>query len=138
MIDLLDLSMEDSPADQFSTKTPQSSSKSNFLSPSPHRATDSSKYNTSNIKRFLKEQPEKYILVDNRKANALKPSPCWAQFALPAVKDENNHPTIIEKFASCRSCYTTYAYTYGSTKSLNAHKCPKESSSSSPSRSPFR
>ena len=85
------------------------------------------KCNSSNIKIFLKEQPEKYTLVDNNKVNHVKPSACWSCFALPAAKDENNQSTIIKSFASCRSCFTTYTYTYGSTKSLNLHKCLKES-----------
>jgi hypothetical protein len=91
-------------------------------------------YNACNIKTFLKEQPAKYVLVENHKVNHVKPSPCWNRFALPAIKDENDRSIIIKNFASCRSCHTTYAYTYGSTKSLNAHKCFKELSSiSSPS-----
>jgi hypothetical protein len=53
----------------------------------------------------LKNQPEKYTLVDNRRVNTVKPSPCWTRFALPAVKDENHQNIIIEKFATCRSCY---------------------------------
>ena len=66
--------------------------------------------------------------MNNDKTHHAKPSPCWIQFALPAVKDENDHSIVIKNYATCRSCYTTYRYTYGSTKSLNAHKCPKESS----------
>ena len=73
-------------------------------------------YNAINIKNFLKEQPEKYVLVENQKVNHVKPSQCWNRFAPPAVKDENNRNIIIKNFASCRSCYTTYAYTQGSTK----------------------
>ena len=92
-------------------------------------------YNTSSIRMFLKEQPGKYTLVQNPKVNHTKPSACWTRFALPAIKDENGHSVIIKNFATCRSCFTTYIYTYGSTKSLNSHKCSKElaSTSSSPS-----
>ena len=81
---------------------------------------------------LLKEQPEKYVLVENHKVNHVKPSPCWKQFALPAVKDENSRSVVIKNFAACRSCYTTYAYTNGSTKSLNSHRCFKEPSLTSP------
>ncbi len=42
---------------------------------------------------------------------------------------------IIKNFATCRSCYKTYIYTHGSTKSLNSHKCSKEPSSTSSSPS---
>ena len=70
------------------------------------------KYSSSNIKIFRKGQPEKYTLVDNNKVNHVKPSACWSRFALPAVKDENNQSAIIKDFANCRSCFTTYTYTY--------------------------
>jgi hypothetical protein len=33
-------------------------------------------YNACNIKTFLKEQPEKYVVVVNHKVNHVKPSPC--------------------------------------------------------------
>jgi hypothetical protein len=68
-------------------------------------------YNACSIKTFLKEQPGKYVLVENHKVNHVEPSPCSNRFALPAVKDENNRSIIIKNFASCRSCHTTYAYT---------------------------
>jgi hypothetical protein len=93
------------------------------------------KYNALNIKTFLKKQPEKYVLVNNRKVNTVKPSPCWTRFALPEIKDENHRNIIIEKFATCRSCYTTYSYINGSTKSLNAHKCPNDPASPSSTQS---
>ena len=83
------------------------------------RPSDSAKYDPSSIKMLLKEQPEKFALVDNRKMNPAKPSPCWKRFAFPAVKDENDRSVIIRNLASCRSCFTTYTYEYGSTKSLN-------------------
>ena len=70
---------------------------------------------------FLKKQPGKYTLVDDQRTNYTKPSTCWNQFALPAVKDENNRHIIIKNFATCRSSYKTNTYTHGSTKSLNLH-----------------
>ena len=97
---------------------------------SPRCSAGDIKDNTLNIKSFLKKRPEKYVLVENDRANTSKPSPCWTRFALPAIQDENKPSVIIEKFASCRSCYTTYTYTNGSTKSLNGHKYLKEPSSS--------
>jgi hypothetical protein len=100
-------------------------------------SSNSVRYDPSSIKTLLKEQPEKYILVDNRKSNPSKPSACWKRFALPAMKDENDRTVVIKNFASCRSCYTTYTYTYGSTKSLNSHKCPKDLAST-PCRSSSR
>ncbi len=54
----------------------------------PECSIGDKKYDTSNIKVFLKNQPEKYTLVDNRRVNAVKSSPCWTRFARPAVKDE--------------------------------------------------
>jgi hypothetical protein len=102
---------------------------SNACASSGQGSSNSVTYNASNIKRFLKEQPEKYVLLENHKVNHVKPSPCWDRFALPAVNDETDRSIIIENFASCRSYFTTYAYTHGSTKSLNLHKCFKEPSS---------
>ncbi|CAF4932680.1 unnamed protein product [Rotaria sp. Silwood1] len=67
--------------------------------------------------------------------NHAKPSSCWNRCAVPAVKDENNRHIVIKNFATCRSCYATYVFTYGSTKSLNSHKCVKELSSISTSPS---
>jgi hypothetical protein len=56
--------------------------------------------NACNIKTLLKEQPEKYVLVENHKVNHVKPSPCRNRFALPAVNDENDRSIIIKNFAS--------------------------------------
>jgi hypothetical protein len=75
-------------------------------------SSNSIKYNATNIKQFLKEQPTKYVVVDNHKISHTKPSPCWIRFGLPAIKDENDRNIIIKNFALCRSCYATYKYTY--------------------------
>ncbi|CAF2801081.1 unnamed protein product [Rotaria sp. Silwood2] len=137
MIELHDLSPDESLDSTAPSNTDHSSS---IITSSLGQCSSSNiKYNPSNIKLLLKEQPEKYVLVDNHKVNTSKPSPCWNRFALPAVKNEINRNVVIKNFATCRSCYATYVYTYGSTKSLNSHKCSKESSiSTSPStKSPF-
>jgi hypothetical protein len=55
-------------------------------------------YNACSIKTFLKEQPGKYVLVENHKVNHVEPSPCWNRFALPVVKDENNRSIIIKNY----------------------------------------
>ncbi|CAM2707904.1 unnamed protein product [Rotaria socialis] len=124
MIELCDLSSDES----FDSTTPSiiSHSSSSVCASVDQCSSLNIKYNASNIKMFLKEQLDKYMLVDNHKLNNWKPSVCWSRFALPAVKDENNQNIIIQNFASCRFCYTTYAFTHGSTKSLNSHKCLKE------------
>lgn len=127
MIDLHELSSDESFDSTMSCNVSHSSSKP--FAPIDQDLSNNVTYNTSNIKNFLKEQPEKYTLVGNVKVNHMKPSPCWKKFALPAVKDENNRNIIIKNFATCRSCFTTYCYTRGSTKSLNVHKCSKELSS---------
>jgi hypothetical protein len=133
MTELYDLSSDES-FDTISSNTNPSST----TCASPGQSSSSViKYNTSNIKMFLREQLEKYLLVENPKVNHVKPSPCWNRFALPAVKDENDRSIIIKNFATCRSCYTTDTYTHGSTKSLNSHKCLKELSVT-PSSSSFR
>ena len=78
---------------------------------------------------FLKEQPDKYTLVDNHRIDHTKPSVWLELFALPATKNEDNGYMIIKSFATCQYSYTAYTYTYGSTKSLNWHKRSKRSSS---------
>ena len=132
MIELHDLTSDD---DNFDTTTSSSSNlppSTNCLSPG-QIPSGAIRYNTFNIQTLLKEQPAKYVFVENQKIHQVKPSPCWNRFALPAVKDENDRNVIIKNFATCRHCYTTYSYTYGSTKSLNSHKCSKESPSISAS-----
>ncbi|CAF5095494.1 unnamed protein product, partial [Rotaria sp. Silwood1] len=126
MIGLPDLSLDKS-IDSTTSNTDRSFS---IISSSLDQYSSSNvKYNPSNIKILLKKQPEKYVLVDNHKVNHAKPSPCWNRFALPVVKNENNRHIVIKNFATCRSCYALYVFTYGSTKSLNSHKYVKESSS---------
>jgi hypothetical protein len=124
MIEICDLLPDESLNDTVSSDTSCSSPVTDVV-----RAPCSPKdirYNSSNIKLLLKEQPMRYTLVDNNRMNHVKPSPCWNRFALPAIKDENNRTIVIRNFATCKSCYATYKYSYGSTKSLNSHKCPKE------------
>lgn len=133
MIEINDSSSDESTDVVFSTETAHSSS--DVGSSSTLCSAENIKYDAFSIKHFLKNQPEKCTLVDNPRTNTVKPSPCWTRFALPVFKDENNRNIIHSKFATCRSCYTTYSYSNGSTKSLNAHKCAKEPSSSSVSRS---
>lgn len=132
MIELHDLL-----SDELDEGTLDNNCSSSVVCTSTSECTSNSiKYNSTNIKQFLKQQPTKYVVVDNQKISHTKPSPCWIRFGLPATKDENDRNIIIKNFASCRSCYTTYSYTYGSTKSLISHKCSKESSLASPMRSP--
>ena len=116
MIELNDLSSDESFDDTVSSNIGRSPSIVRSSLDESH--SSNLKYNTSNIKMFLKEQPEKYTLVNNQRINHTKSSACWNQFALPAVKDENNRHIIIKNFATCRSCYKTNTYTHGSTKSL--------------------
>lgn len=136
LTELYDLSSDDEYLDDTLSKENNCSSSDVCQSPG-QVPTDTIKYTTANIKTFLKEQPDKYVLVENRKVNPTKPAPCWNRFALPALKNENGSNTIIRNFATCRSCYTTYSYLLGSTKSLNAHRCAP-STSSSPSSRYFR
>ena len=129
MIELHDL-MSDESIDSV-TSPDKSCSTSKIRATSKKSSSNNVVYSSPNIKRLLKEQPEKYTLVNNDKINYAKPSPCWNQFGLPAERDENDRINVIKNYATCRSCYITYRYTYGSTKSLNSHKCPQESSTTS-------
>jgi len=134
MTELYDLSSDES----FDTISSSNTNPSSTTCASSGQSSSSViKYNTSNIKMFLREQPEKYLLVENSKVNHVKPSPCWNRFALPTAKDENDRSIIIKNFATCRSCYTTDTYTHGSIKSLNSHICLKELSVT-PSSTSFR
>lgn len=136
MIELCDISSDDETgdttisSDQINSSLDKTGLCSNACD-SPNRSSkDLIEYNTSNIKSFLKEQPDKYVLVDNHKVNPIKPAACWKRFALPAIKNEAGLSIVIKNFATCRSCYTTYSFTLGSTKSLNSHKCAPSTSSS--------
>ena len=83
MIELNDLSSDESFDDTVSSNADRSPS---IVRSSLDESQSSNlKYNTSNIKMFLKEQPEKYTLVDYQRINHTKPSACWNQFAFPTV-----------------------------------------------------
>ncbi|CAF0844168.1 unnamed protein product [Adineta steineri] len=127
MIDLHELLSSGSDDD-----TPNTNLISPTVGTSNERSSNIIKYDVINIKRLLKDEPTKYTLVENLKVNHIKPAPCWQKFGLPAIKNENDRNVIIKNFASCKSCFSTYVYTHGSTKSLNSHKCSKEVSSTSP------
>ena len=59
MVDLPDLSTEDFLDDHSSAKTSKRSSKSIFPPPSPNFSNESNQYSALNIRKFLKEQPDK-------------------------------------------------------------------------------
>ncbi len=83
LTELHDLSSDDETFDNISS--------SNVCDSPGQCSLDAIKYNTLNIKAFLKE----YVLVENHKVNHVKPS--------PAVKDENDRSIVIKNFATCRS-----------------------------------
>ncbi|CAF1070781.1 unnamed protein product [Didymodactylos carnosus] len=97
MIEINDLSSDESPDVILSTATGHSSADAGGSL--PECSIGDIKYDTSNIKVFLKNQSGKYTLVGNPRVNTVKPSACWTRFALPAVKDENHRNIIIKKFA---------------------------------------
>ena len=122
MIELCDLSSDDDRFDAVSSSEKTRSS-SNVRDSPGQDLYETIKSNPSNIEIFLKEHSERYVPVENRKVNHAKSAPCWTRLTFPIVKDENDRSTIIKNFAACRSSYTTYSYTLGSTRSLNSHKC---------------
>lgn len=136
IIELCDISSDDEAIDDVSSTNKIDSSPNTCHSPGQNSVA-AIKYTSSNLKLFLRQEPEKYVLVENHKVNLNKPAACWNQFALPAIKNENGSNTIIRGFATCRSCYTTYSHTLGSTKSLNSHKCASSTSSSPSSKSMY-
>lgn len=74
MIEINDSSSDESTDVVFSTETAHSSS--DVGSSSTLCSIESIKYDALSIKHFLKNQPEKYTLVDNLRTNTVKPSPC--------------------------------------------------------------
>ena len=130
MIDLHDLTGDD---DFNDSELNGSSSTMNTSSITDQVTSVSEEYDGSKIKILLKKYPDKYVLVDNKRINQVKPSQCWQQFGLPAVRDENDRCTVIKGFATCRSCFSAYAFKQGSTRTLNQHKCSITTSSPSSS-----
>lgn len=126
MINLEDLTGDDD-FDDFEPNTSSSTVNTSFTS--EQVSSVSNEYDGLKIKLLLKKYPDKYVLVDNKRINQIKPSQCWQQFALPAVRDEKGRSTVIKGFATCRLCLFTYAFKQGSTKTLNKHKCSVAQSS---------
>jgi hypothetical protein len=79
MIEINDLSSDESSDVVLSIETAHPSSDTGGSL--PECSIGEMKYDASNIKFSLKNQPEKYRLVDNPIVNTVKPSPCWTRFA---------------------------------------------------------
>ena len=102
---------------EFSPSISSRNSASSFLS------SPSNEYTPKKIEILLKQQGHKYTVVDNIKAHSSK---CWELFGFPAlVESKGEPPRIIEKFVTCRICFTTYSFNSNSTRLLNNHTCQK-------------
>lgn len=92
-------------------------------------------YTSRRITQLLKKNPENYKIIKNSKSRLS--STCWQVFGFPAKKSIiNDEFVIISGFASCRSCFQSYAFTSSSgTRALNAHPCVQELSNVTRQRS---
>lgn len=85
--------------------------------------------NSSDVATLLRTNPDKYVIKDYVVKHSS--SPCWMKFGLPAeiVNEKTNEFKIIDGFASCKDCFTTFVFRPGSkgtgTTNLNSHKCLK-------------
>lgn len=91
------------------------------------------------IQHLLKFKKDQYVIIDN--VNNKKSSDCWRLFGFPAAINENGDHQRIEKFVSCKKCFTTYSYVSNSTTFLKKHRCDSlhrsnNTSSSTSSRQP--
>ena len=75
------------------------------------------RYTTGSISAYLKYKKTHFTIVDKNSAAS-----CWKQFGLPAKTLGPNKYEIIKRFASCKSCYQTYSYSF-TTTTLSNHKC---------------
>ena len=71
----------------------------------------------------MKQNSTRYVILDNKKAHSSK---CWELFGFPAVVESDGElPKIIEKFVTCRKCFSTYSFSSNSTRYLNNHTYDK-------------
>jgi hypothetical protein len=103
------------------------SSSAPFAANSPSRTTE---YTPERIKLLLKQHSTIYKVIKNEGIHLS--SSCWRVFGYPAKKlEESNQFERIQGFASCQSCYQTFAYTSSTgTRNMNAHACVKNLSNS--------
>ncbi|CAF1207983.1 unnamed protein product [Adineta ricciae] len=90
---------------------------------SPSLSNHSGEYTCRKIEMLMRQCNDRYIVVDNKKSHSSK---CWELFGFPAlVESKDEPPQIIEKFVTCRKCFTTYSFNSNSTRLLNNHICQK-------------
>ncbi len=98
--------------DQPSSSSTHSTNFSNYMSNSSIE-----KYTKESIMLALKYKKNEYTIID-KKSNAM----CWSTFGLPAKIVGPDSYEIIQKFASCKTCFQTYSYS-STTSTLSNHKC---------------
>jgi len=96
---------------------PPSSTQSTSSSISMTANSSSEKYTKETIMLGLKYKKNEYTIID-KNSNAS----CWSLFGLPAKIIGPDKYEIIQKFASCKSCFQTYSYS-SSTSTLSHHQC---------------
>ena len=83
--------------------------------------------NSTEISRLLRKKRSQYTIKEYKSKHTT--SSCWLTFGLPAeiTNQTTNEYRIIEGFASCKQCFTTFAFRPGSkgtgTKNLSDHSC---------------
>ena len=86
--------------------------------------------NLSEITKLLRTKPERYAVKNDNPKNSS--SSYWSKFGLPAeiVDEKTNEFKIIDIFASCRECFTTFVFRSGpkgtGTKNLTDHNCSRK------------
>lgn len=86
--------------------------------------------NSSDITKLLGANPSKYVIKDYTAKHSS--SSCWLKFGVLAeiVNEKTNEFKIIDGFASCKDCFTTFVFRsgYGGTGTTNLinHSCLKK------------
>jgi hypothetical protein len=94
-------------------------SNSSCMTDSP--SNRSIEYTCKKIEMLMKQQSDQYVVVPNNRGHSSK---CWDLFGFPAmIESIDEQPKIIEKFVTCRKCFTTYSFISNSTRLLNIHIC---------------
>jgi len=114
-------------------RSPSTSSRNSLSLLCGSPSSQSNEYTCKKIEMLMKQHGHQYIIVDNTKVHSSK---CWDLFGFPALVESNGEsPKIIEKFVTCRKCFTTYSFNSNSTRLLNNHTCNKSNRARSSSAS---
>jgi hypothetical protein len=98
----------------------QNSSFSVLLCSPSNRPTE---YTCKKIEILMKQQSDRYALVNNSNEQTSK---CWYLFDfLALIEFVGKQTKIIEKFVTCHHCFTTYSFKFNSNHLLNKYLCKR-------------